>query len=133
MSEYKTEQKKLLLDFLKHNKDQSFTVEEIEAGMIKDGISPPGISTIYRLISKLCEAGTVKKFNDTDKRKAVYQLKGGSECEEHLHMKCTECGKLLHMNNDVSKELLNEIFDLSNFSVDKETTVLFGKCKDCKK
>ena len=53
--------------------------------------------------------------------------------KEHLHMKCTECGKLLHMNNDVSKELLNEIFDLSNFSVDKETTVLYGKCKDCKK
>lgn len=131
MSEYNTEQKKLLLGFLKSNKDKSFTVEEIESEMINSGLTPPGISTIYRLVSKLSKAGTVKKFTPENKRKAVYQLQGGSECDEHLHMKCTECGKLLHMSDNASRELLEKILGLSNFSVDKEKTVLFGKCRVC--
>lgn len=130
MAEYKTEQKKLLLEFLESNRDRSFTVEEIERGIIGLGVLPPGKSTIYRLLSKLSEAGAVNKF--ASERGALYQLKGGQECERHLHMKCTECGKILHMSDNMSRELLEEIFDSSSFSVDREKTVLLGKCEKCK-
>ena len=35
MSSYHTEQKKLLLDFLTKNKDRSFTIDEITAGLVE--------------------------------------------------------------------------------------------------
>lgn len=131
MSEYKTEQKKLLLDFLKKNKDKSFTVEEIERGICDGGGFSPGKSTIYRLVSKLAENGEINRF--ASERGMVCQYKGDMACGKHLHMRCTECGRILHMKDSTSEELLNEIFSKSNFSVDKERTILFGICSACEK
>jgi Fur family ferric uptake transcriptional regulator len=130
---YKTEQKKLLIDFLKQHSEECFTIEEIAKEMSeKNETAVPGLSTIYRLMPRLVDEGLVKRFSGDSKRRFLYQIVAGEHCGMHLHMKCTECGKLLHMNDDISDTLLKEIFKASNFSVDSGKTVLFGKCDDCK-
>ena len=135
MAVYRTEQKKLLIDFLKEHSNESFTIEEIVNRMSGDEkiSSAPGLSTVYRLMPKLVETGIVKRFTGDRKRRFVYQIVAGEHCGMHLHMKCVECGRLLHMNDTVSEALLKEIFNASSFSVDSGRTVLFGKCDDCKK
>ena len=94
-----------------------------------DGI--PGTSTIYRLMSKLVEEGTVRRFVKGHSRRFVYQIVGGKHCRSHLHLKCMECGKLLHLDERVSDALLSQIRVNNDFSVNEEETVLFGECSAC--
>ena len=134
MSSYNTEQKKLLEDFMTKNKDNSFTIDEIIERLDErhgETVAVPGRSTVYRLINRLTEEGKLRKFVKPNSRKASYQLVAGHHCDCHLHLKCTDCGKLFHMDETVSDELVRRISICNNFSVDEGETVLFGKCSLC--
>ena len=130
MSSYQTEQKKILLDFLSKNRDRSFTIDEITAGIEKSGASLAR-STVYRLASKLASEGVIRRFVKADSRSASYQLAACEHCEAHLHLKCVGCGKLFHMDESISDELIRKIRATSAFSVDEEESVLYGKCSMC--
>ncbi len=132
MAEYKTEQKKMLSDFLRTNRDQAYTVEDLVEGMrTMYGEGVPALSTVYRLITRLVEEGTVKRFVKGHSRRFVYQIVEGEHCHSHLHMKCIGCGRLLHLDDRVSDELLCAVRQSSHFSVNEEATVLFGQCASC--
>ena len=132
MTGYKTEQKKELIDFLKKNSHRAFTIDEMCQAMNEDPalISPPGKSTVYRLIPKLLEDNTIKQFsNSTNKR--VYQIVSGEGCSCHIHLKCTKCGRILHTTSELTAELSGRIAASEEFSIDTCQTVLFGLCKNC--
>lgn len=133
MSSYNTEQKRLLEEFMTKKRDRSFTIDEIIEGLYAmHGESDiPGRSTVYRLISRLTEEGKIRKFVKTDSRKASYQLLDADGCDCHLHLRCIDCGKLFHMDDEVSNELVRRINRSSNFSVSEEATVLLGTCAVC--
>ena len=132
MLQYQTEQKKLLASYLHDHKDRAFTVEEICEGIRGErGADAPGKSTLYRLITRMVEEGSVKRFVRENSRKFVYQAVECEHCDAHLHMKCTDCGKLFHMEEKVTGELLSVIRKSSFFCVSEEKTVLFGTCGAC--
>ncbi len=132
MAEYATEQKKMLSDFLRQNCEKAFSVEELMIEMQKAyGDSVPGKSTVYRLITRLVEEGSVKRFVKGHSRRFVYQIVEGEHCRSHLHLKCMDCGRLIHLDEGISHELLNKVLDSSHFSVNEEETVLFGECASC--
>lgn len=129
---YKTLQKTLLTDFLTQHAETPYTIEELAEALKKAyPEKAPGKSTLYRLINNLVAEGTVKRFVQGNSRHFLYQLAGGEECHEHLHMKCTGCGKLLHMNHEQSEAIMESVFGSSSFTVDREQTTLFGLCADC--
>ena len=130
MSSYHTEQKKILLDFLTKNKDRSFTIDEITAGIEADGASLAR-STVYRLASRMASEGVLRRFVKADSRCASYQLASCEHCEAHLHLKCVGCGKLFHMDEEISDELVSLIRACNSFSVDEGESVLYGKCSTC--
>ena len=132
MATYNTHQKEILVDFLKNNPDTPFSIEEPAEKISKTSPDAPGKSTIYRLIGQLVEKGTVKRFVKGNSRQFLYQIAGSEECHHHLHMKCTECGKLLHMGHELSEKVLSNILGESDFTVATDSTTLFGCCKDCK-
>ena len=135
MSVYQTEQKKMIIDFMTLNRDKNFTIEEIEkhlSSMPECNICPSK-STIYRTVKLLTEEGSLKKFVSADSRRATYQLVKGEHCESHLHLKCTDCGKLFHMDERESDKLLRRISAISDFSVSEEETVIYGRCSLCNK
>ncbi|MBR3766863.1 MAG: transcriptional repressor [Clostridia bacterium] len=132
MATYKTQQKEMLLDFLKKHPDTPFSVEELSDELASSSPSAPGKSTVYRLIGQLVDNGTVKRFVKGNSRQFLYQIAGGEECRHHLHLKCTECGKLLHMGHELSEKVLSNILGESDFTVKVDSTTLFGCCKDCK-
>lgn len=132
MAVYKTAQREELLRFLNTHSDRAFTVHEI-AELIKRDVSAekvPGESTVYRLIKELVAEGEVKRTVKGNSRTFVYQIVSGSGCGHHLHMKCTVCGKLCHMDDDESREILERIRSQDMFEVDS-STVLMGKCAEC--
>ena len=131
MAEYNTEQKKLLLEFLEENHDSAYTIEEISQALKLKGASI-GKSTVYRLMTKLVEEKRVKRQLADGSRKAIYRITLDEHCHNHLHLQCTKCGKVLHLDEKTSDELLNTVKILNDFSVSEEDTVLMGKCAECK-
>lgn len=123
---YNTEQKKAILDLLGENPERQFTAEQIA-----DELSGEvGVSTVYRRMPDLVKSGLVKRFEVG--RKSVYQAVTCAHRGEHLHMKCVECGRLLHLSHEVSEQIACMISGDCAFSVSEEETVLFGKCGKCK-
>lgn len=132
MAQYATEQKKILLDFLREHHEAAFSVEEMVAELRKiDGEKVPATSTVYRLITRLVEEGTVRRFVKGHSRQFLYQIVDREHCRSHLHLRCMDCGKLIHLNEKLSDEVLGAIRATSNFSVNEEETVLLGACSDC--
>ncbi|MBE7023397.1 MAG: Fur family transcriptional regulator [Ruminococcaceae bacterium] len=134
VAHYQTAQKKVLTDFLTENCEKTFSVEELYTEMEKiyEKKTLPGKSTVYRLIQQMTEEGIVKRTAKENSRKFVYQIAGGEHCAFHLHMKCMDCGKILHMNDDDSLRLMAQVFEKNRFSVDEKYTVLVGRCCECK-
>ena len=131
MAEYNTEQKKLLLDFLEKNHDSAYTIEEITNELKARGATV-GKSTVYRLMTRLVEEKRVKRQLSDGSRKAIYRITLDSHCHNHLHLQCIKCGRVLHLDEEVSDRLLDTVKQINNFSVSEEDTVLMGKCADCK-
>ena len=133
MATYQTIQKKELLQFLEKHSERAYTIDEMVSAMETDPACStcPGKSTIYRLLPSLVEAGTVHRFSRGSGRKASYQIVGGQSCHSHIHMKCTGCGRLLHMSDDASIALAEEIARKNRFAVDLARTLLYGTCEGC--
>ncbi len=123
---YNTEKKAQILALLRENCGKAMTVEEIAASLYKDG----GKSTVYRIISRMVADGSVRKITDPKTRHTTYQYIGGEECHEHLHLKCAECGRLIHLDGETSHLLRDKLMSASHFTLD-ESTLLFGRCEGC--
>ena len=133
MTGYHTEQKKILLQFLRDHHDRAFTVEQTVAELQAScGNTAPGKSTVYRLMQRLVVDGEVKRFVAGNSRRFVYQLMGHASCHSHLHLKCRACGRLFHLDEQLSHDLSSRLAAANGFSLSESDTVLFGDCADCR-
>ncbi|MBE6671905.1 MAG: hypothetical protein E7599_00080 [Ruminococcaceae bacterium] len=135
MGKYQTEQKKLLLAFFASHPEQQFTAEEAASALVgeEEGQRSPGKSTVYRLVAEMAEDGHLKRFPKVDGGRGwLYQYHESHGCEGHLHLKCTLCGALTHLECGMSEELLHHIESTHCFKVDNTATVLYGLCGDCR-
>ena len=134
MAHYLTEQKKMLLAFLNENRQTAYSIEELIV-CLKDmyGDKAPGKSTVYRLMTTLTDKGGVRRFVKGHGRGFVYQIVDCESCHSHLHLKCVGCGKLIHLDHEISDELIEKVQRTNQFSVIEDETVLFGQCAECNK
>lgn len=130
-SEYNTKQKQILIDHLKNNPQKQFTIQQIAEEICAK--SKIGKSTVYRLVSKLTDDGVIMRYMNDSNNKVVYQYVDLSKgCHHHFHLKCSDCGKTVHLeNNDEEAAILN-ILSKNEFSMSENKTMLFGKCRNCK-
>ncbi len=128
MRVYNTHQRKTLIDFLQTNSSTAFTIEEIINGLGNSEISR---STAYRLMTKLVEDGLVHRSVKGNSRNFVYQYISESRCEGHLHMKCTDCGKVYHLDSGTTLQIQSKIKNDTSFEIDNHS-ILLGKCSMCK-
>lgn len=130
MAGYHTKPRRQLLNFLAEAPEKSYTAEEIAAALAeRHGEEAPGKSTVYRLVGKLLQEEQLKRFEPEGSHRSYYQL---MECShDHLHLKCTDCGRLIHMRESTSSRLLREILQTDGFAVNQHQTVIFGRCKEC--
>jgi Fur family ferric uptake transcriptional regulator len=125
---YNTKRRAELIEFLSKNDKTAFSTEEIALALLKDG---KGKSTLYRLINELLKSGDIRRIQQGATRHVKYQYIKKKTCHEHLHLKCQECGKLIHLRHDVSDFLLKNIENNTHFALDIDE-VLFGRCEDCR-
>ena len=125
---YKTGKREKILDLLSANAAVSYTLEEICEQILDDA---SGKSTVYRIVSELVAGGCLRRISDGRTRRCTYQYIGSPECHNHLHLKCKGCGKLIHLDEEVSHALESSVLAVGGFELE-EGTLLFGTCLDCK-
>lgn len=124
---YNTKQKNEILAFFKAHPDKSFTLDSVIEALQGAGI---GKSTVYRLASALTEEGILRKARDGIGRKSTYQLVDCHDCHSHFHLKCRMCGRLVHLDEELSHRLEERVMSEAGFLLD-DSTLLYGRCESC--
>lgn len=126
MKTYETESRRAVCEFLRENSDKQYTAEEVASVLSEHA----GKSTVYRLLSRLCEEGAIRRLSREGERSAVYQAIPDDKCLGHLHMKCVECGRLVHLNEAETRRIAGVAVG-RGFALDTKRTMVYGLCGDC--
>ncbi len=128
---YNTKQKNIIIEMLQKNKDRHLTVDEM-LKILDELKSPVSKATLYRFLDVLVSTGDLRKYITVEGEKACYQYVDEEEgCHEHYHLKCIECGKLIHMDCKHIDDIKEHVLKKHKFSVDPSRIVLYGTCEDC--
>lgn len=128
---YKTVQRAQLYDFLKKHPHNYFTVKQIAEALSGSG-ADISISAIYRNLSDLTETGKIKKTVKKNSREAYYRCIDSAGCRGEIHISCSVCGKIFHMNSALSILIQQQLMQQNEFELDKSKTVISGVCKECR-
>ena len=123
---YTTHQRQEILTFFRNNPSSSFTVEEV-------ALSLPDIgkSTLYRMVGEMQEEGSLRRTGSLGLR-AQYQFSDRQKCPQHMHIRCTRCGRTEHLDKEATEKIERIVENLLGFEA-KPSTVLDGLCKECRK
>lgn len=128
---YNTKQKQLILAFMKENKNEQFTCDNI-ADMLKQMGTPVGKTTVYRYLDRLANSGKVRKITGGNSKSALFQFVDEEmNCDSHMHLKCLGCGEFIHLGCDFMHGVNEHISKHHHFTVDNSKTVLYGMCEKC--
>lgn len=128
---YHTKQRKAILSYIASLQGAHVTAAQIIAHFATAD-TPIGRTTVYRQLEKLRECGSIRKYTLGSTPGACFQyVNQDKNCHAHLHLKCEGCGKLLHLQCDMLKDIQRHFFDEHAFQIDALRTVLYGKCENC--
>lgn len=129
---YTTASRTKILEYLKQNCDRTVNVNDI-SNYLRENQSEVNITTIYRYVDKLAKEGTVMKYVAEKGNQAVYQyVETGHHCEEHLHLKCVNCGCIIHLECAFMKEIAEHIKKDHGFELQCKNSIIYGLCKECR-
>jgi len=95
---------------------------------------PVSRTTVYRNLDRLVEERSVIKYVSDDGKKASYLYRTPHvNCEDHLHLQCTACGKVIHLDCHFMAELMEHIRAGHGFALRCDSSILYGLCEDCQK
>ena len=122
---YKTKPKEILIDFFINNKEKSYSGNEL-VNIFENKIDK---STIYRRLNKLENNKTLRKTYNATKKAYEYQY--SNVCESHLHLSCSKCGKIIHLNCGLANDFLVQFMNEHSFNIDSFNSTIYGVCKEC--
>jgi Fur family ferric uptake transcriptional regulator len=128
---YKTKQKDAIIDFFAAHEGEHMTAADVVAYLRGAGAAVAA-STVYRCLERLENEGVLRKYIIDETSAACWQYVREHEgCENHFHLKCTRCARLIHADCDFLEEMGEHIAAHHGFVVDGRKTVLYGLCADC--
>ena len=130
---YKTRQQELLLAYLEAHKGAHFTAEDVRAHFAAQEVSM-GTATIYRHLEKLVAGGSVNKYLIDEHSAACFEYTGHcaqADAGEHFHLKCEQCGSLIHLECDELCQIRAHLLSEHGFVLDPFRTVFYGRCAAC--
>lgn len=127
---YNTKQRGATEAFLREHADSHFTVDSLLDALENAGVSI-GRTTVYRTLERLSDEGKVNKYAGATGEGVCYQYVSDEACHSHFHLKCEECGKLIHLECGKIEEIGAHIARKHGFKVNKLKTVFYGVCGEC--
>ena len=129
---YNTKQGELILSLIKSEPGKHFTADDIIRELAVSGKSV-GKATVYRHLDKLIKQGLVRKYIADEGQSACFEfIDNHGNCASHYHLKCSECGRLLHVECGYLDEVANHVLEHHGFVISPEKTVLYGICEKCR-
>jgi len=128
--EYNTRQKRDILAFLKNHDLEPYSVDDLVFEMQELG-EKVGRSTVYRYLEALAEQGRVRKYQTPQGTVQYQHVSDSSDCDNHFHMMCKNCGRLYHVNCKLMDALTEHIYLDHSFKLDPRETTLVGICARC--
>jgi len=131
-SRYNSRGKQLVLNYFIENPDKMLSTEDVYNALIQqhDSIN---LTTVYRNLEKLVDENLIMAFVSDDRKKSTYKFVGEqSSCNDHLHLLCTECGKVIHLDCNFMDEIAAHISDKHDFDLKCSNSIIYGICKECK-
>ncbi len=129
---YKTPGRQHLLNYLRTHPDCDFTADDLLDALNTAGSFSTGKSSLYRHLSELCADGVLRKYRPDGQSACLYRYIASEDCSHHFHLKCLDCGRLVHLDCSVSEQLLSHLLSDHHFQVDSGRSVLYGVCEGCK-
>ena len=131
--EYHTKISQELERYIAKQNEQSFCASEVYSYMIGQGITV-NLATIYRNLDRLTEKSRLIKFKTASSDSYWYRAAGETcDCHSHLHMQCKECGKIIHLEEDYSDEIISRLMKKYGFELECDNSFLGGVCDKCRK
>ncbi|MDR2174402.1 MAG: transcriptional repressor [Synergistaceae bacterium] len=140
---YNTKQSQAILDYIASLGGSHVTVGQI-AGHFESIGFPIGLTTVYRHLDKLVRSGRARRYIMEGVSGSCYQYEYAEEdigvdvharahegSAGHFHLKCEDCGALLHLQCEVLSGLPKRVYEEHSFRIDASKTVFYGKCADC--
>ena len=125
-----TIQKQLILEALLSSKEH-MTINELHDKLKVNNI---GIATLYRNLDSFKNLGIITEINVEGK--AYYEMKIFGRKPIHIHFKCTNCGKIMDIeDNKLYHEYLklNRLIEERDLLIYDSVFTFKGICSDCKK
>ncbi|MDE7106016.1 MAG: transcriptional repressor [Anaeroplasmataceae bacterium] len=123
---YQTNHQRIILDFFKQHKDDSFTAHAL-LDVFQSQINK---ATIYRKLHMLEENKILRKSYNFNKKSYEYQY--AEDCDNHLHLVCKLCGKIVHLRCEQTNSFVSHLSNHHGFLMDQGSTMIFGVCAGCK-
>ena len=125
-TEYKTQTRQMILDYMVKNPDRIFKASEIA-----QSLPDVSLSTIYRNLARLEGAGMVQIVGAEKNNELQYRYTGPGRCASKMHLVCKDCGKFFHLEGPALRLLQHSIERLNGFILDQQQSVLLGHCAVC--
>jgi Fur family ferric uptake transcriptional regulator len=122
-----TRQRALILDALEAESGFQ-TAQGLHAGLRARG-EAVGLTTVYRALQALADAGEVDVVRADDGGEAMYRLCGGRA--HHHHIVCRSCGRAAELRASAIEAWVADAARRHGFSDVTHTAELFGLCSDC--
>ena len=132
MNTYYTEQRRALVKILEGEPDRQFSARELtEICVVENPDMKINESTVYRTLSRLVESGKAERSASPDGRFLVYRYTGKCSCAEHIHIKCTRCGQVCHLEDEEAEKSIFEMVKKCHFNIDEKRPTIVGVCDKC--
>lgn len=130
---YETEPRKEVISCLANARSAHLTAADVCRALKQKG-SPVSTATVYRQLDRLVAEGIAVRITPEGERSACFELVDREHCHDDrcYHLKCEECGVLIHLSCDELSDVERHLLESHGFSVDVGRTVVYGVCRDCR-
>lgn len=129
---YHTKISREIEQYIKEQSEKSFCASEVYSYMTNQKI-PVNLATIYRNLDRLTEQNILIKFKTANSDSYMYRaVKETGNCHTHLHMRCKVCGRIIHLEEHYSDEIIDYLKKKYGFELECDNSFFSGICINCK-
>ena len=121
-----SKQREIILDTL--SKNAIHPTAEALLEFLKRDDSNVGMTTLYRNLNQLADAGLIKKIDGLEPSAHF-----DHNTFEHYHFICEKCKKVYDIPSSVAPDLVKNTTEATGFGITSHDIVFHGICSECKR
>lgn len=121
-----SKQREIILDTL--SKNAIHPTAEALLEFLKRDDSNVGMTTLYRNLNQLADAGLIKKIDGLEPSAHF-----DHNTFEHYHFICEKCKKVYDIPSSVAPNLVKNTIEETGFDITSHDIVFHGICSECKR